>query len=86
MKLHNNKTILDLFIYDLSKFFLDEAPVLVNYYYALAPGCIDVYPDKQAPFFWELDAGLLVNELPIASNLASKAKPHVYCCSAPITN
>ena len=66
----------------LAKFFIDEAPVLINYYYAISPGTIDVYPGPQARFFWELDAGLLVNELPKASLLASAGLPHVYCHSS----
>jgi hypothetical protein len=70
----------------LARFFLDEAPVLINYYYILSPGVIDVYPGPQAPFFWELDVGLLVKELPIASRLAFTRKPHVYCHSSSSAN
>ena len=66
----------------LAEFFLSEAPVLLNYYYAISPGVIDIYPSPQAQFFWELDTGLLTDELPIASSLASDSPPHVYCYSA----
>lgn len=65
----------------LAQFFLEEAPVLINIYYAALPGVIDMYPGPQSRFFWDLDAGLLNNELPEASRLATSGPPHVYCCS-----
>jgi len=70
----------------LADFFLDEIPVLINYYYSIASGCVDVYPGPQAPFFWELDGGFLNDELPYASSLVRKAKPHVYCHSSRVAN
>lgn len=66
----------------LADFFLDEAPVLINYYYNKAPGCIDLYPKPQAPFFWELDKGNLSKELPCSTHLVKNNWPHVYCHSS----
>lgn len=70
----------------LAEFFLHEAPVLINYYYKTSPGTIDIYPTQQAQFFWDLDIGILKNELPIASMLAHESQPHVYCYSARTSN
>ncbi len=63
---------------NLAQFFLLEVPTLLHLYYQLAEGCIDVYPGDQASFFWELDCGRLVDELPTASQVVARARPHTY--------
>lgn len=62
----------------LARFFIEEVPVLVNLYYRLLDGCIDVYPGPQAEFFWALDNGLLHDELPVLSNIAKSGPRHRY--------
>ena len=64
----------------LSKFFIEEVPVLCFLYYVLWPGCIDVYPGTQADFFWCLEKGELKEELPNLSKLAISNLPHLYAC------
>jgi hypothetical protein len=65
-------------IIKLSRFFVEEIPVLVFIYYVLFPGCIDVYPGPQADFFWKLDLGEFHDELPSLSALAANSDPHTY--------
>lgn len=57
------------------EFLLQEIPVLVDIYYRLLVGAIDVYPGPNAQFFWHLDAGLLAHELPLTSALARSSRP-----------
>ena len=62
-----------------SVFLLKEFPVLIyTYYNKPANGLIDVYPGAQAPFFWWLERGLFVDELPHATKLAQAGPPLVY--------
>lgn len=62
----------------MSKFLIDEVPVLLNVYYKKYNGCIDVYPGPQARLFWEIDKGNLRSELPLCSKLAESGKSHTY--------
>lgn len=65
----------------LAQFFLDELPVLITVYYSDIAHIVDVYPKKQAPFFWALETGMLSSELPRTYKFIKKSKPHVFCNS-----
>jgi hypothetical protein len=62
----------------LAMFFLQEVPILAFLYYTFYGHVVDLYPGPQADFFWELDGGLLQNELPSLSRLALQGAPHTY--------
>lgn len=61
-----------------SGFFTEEVPVLLNLYYSSLKGYLDVYPGPQANLFWEVEAGLLEDELPLITHLAKNAPSLVY--------
>lgn len=54
----------------LEFFLLEEMPVLIYAYYLLDGGVVDFYPDDLPAFFWYLERGGFIEELPQTTALA----------------
>lgn len=60
------------------EFLISEMPVLLWTYYGEPGDIVDFYPDRNTKFFWELEKGSLVDELPRISQMVKQATPHIY--------